>query len=311
MQLVKNLYDPQAGRTLSKKIEEAYLAYQYEKKYTKDEILTQYLNGVFYGQNAVGVQAAVADLLRHRRLGTSPFPRPRCSRACPRRRAPTTRSRNPEQARERRNVVLDQMADQGYITREVADTAMRSGLALKRGKAYKRKREEYFFEYVRQAADRPLRRGARAAGRLQGLHDHRLEAADRGAPGDQEEPLLRRRPGGGRRDGRLEEGLHPRHGLEPDLQPGQPVQPGHLGRAPARLDVQDLRAHPGDHGRDQPVHDHLREQAPELRGPRLRAHRRQDVLGHATAGRSRSPRPRSAPTTRSSSSSPWTWGRRT
>ena len=58
MQLIKNLYDPQAGRTLSKKIEEAYLAYQYEKKYTKDEILTQYLNGVFYGQNAVGVQAA-------------------------------------------------------------------------------------------------------------------------------------------------------------------------------------------------------------------------------------------------------------
>ena len=58
MQLIKNLYDPQAGRTLSKKIEEAYLAYQYEKKYTKDEILAKYLNGVFYGQNAVGVQAA-------------------------------------------------------------------------------------------------------------------------------------------------------------------------------------------------------------------------------------------------------------
>ena len=58
MQLIKNLYDPQAGRTLSKKIEEAYLAYQYEKKYTKDEILARYLNGVFYGQNAIGVQAA-------------------------------------------------------------------------------------------------------------------------------------------------------------------------------------------------------------------------------------------------------------
>ena len=58
MQLIKNLYDPKASRTLSKKIEEAYLAYQYEKKYTKEEILAKYLNGVFYGQNAIGVQAA-------------------------------------------------------------------------------------------------------------------------------------------------------------------------------------------------------------------------------------------------------------
>ncbi len=42
------------------------------------------------------------------------------------------------------------MADQGYISRETAERARRAGLALKRGKAYKRKREEYFFEYVRQ-----------------------------------------------------------------------------------------------------------------------------------------------------------------
>ena len=149
MQLIKNLYDPQAGRTLSKKIEEAYLAYQYEERYSKDEILAKYLNGVFYGQNAVGVQAAsltyfdkdVWDINLQQAALLAGLPQ-----------APSSYNpfANPESAKARRNLVLDEMADQGYITQELADKAKKSGLALKRGNAYKAKREEYFFEYVRQ-----------------------------------------------------------------------------------------------------------------------------------------------------------------
>jgi penicillin-binding protein 1A len=150
MQLIKNLYDPRASRTISKKIEEAYLAYQYEEKYTKDEILTKYLNGVFYGQNAVGVQAAsltyfdsdVSEISLTQAALLAGLPQ-----------APSSYNpfAHPEAARQRRNVVLDQMADQGYISRDLAERAKRSGISLKRGQAYKRKREEYFFEYVRQA----------------------------------------------------------------------------------------------------------------------------------------------------------------
>jgi penicillin-binding protein 1A len=149
MQLIKNLYDPAAGRTISKKIEEAYLAFQYEKKFTKDEILTKYLNGVFYGQNAIGVQAAsltyfdkdVSEINLQQAALLAGLPQ-----------APSSYNpfSNPDEAKARRNTVLDQMAKQGYITRELADKAMRSGISLKRGTAYKRKREEYFFEYVRQ-----------------------------------------------------------------------------------------------------------------------------------------------------------------
>ena len=61
MQLMKNLYNPDGGSRVADigmKVEEAYLAFQYEKRYTKAQILNKYLNGVFYGQNAVGVQAA-------------------------------------------------------------------------------------------------------------------------------------------------------------------------------------------------------------------------------------------------------------
>ena len=150
MQLIKNLYEPKADRTFSKKIEEAYLAFQYEKKYTKDEILTKYLNGVFYGQNAIGVEAAsltyfdkhVSEINLQQAALLAGLPQ-----------APSSYNpfSNPDDARARRNTVLDQMARQGYISRELADKAMRSGISLKRGTAYKRKREEYFFEYVRQA----------------------------------------------------------------------------------------------------------------------------------------------------------------
>jgi penicillin-binding protein 1A len=149
MQLVKNLYEPQASRTLSKKIEEAYLAFQYEKKYTKDQILTKYLNGVFYGQNAVGVQAAALTYF-DTDVWNITLPQAALLAGLPQAPSAYNPFSDPEAARARRNLVLGQMADQGYISREQADKAMRAGLALKRGKAYKRKREEYFFEYVRQ-----------------------------------------------------------------------------------------------------------------------------------------------------------------
>ena len=149
MQLIKNLYDPKASRTVSKKIEEAYLAYQYEKKYTKDEILAKYLNGVFYGQNAIGVQAASLTYFDTDVWNIS-LTQAALLAGLPQAPSDYNPFADPEAAKQRRNVVLEQMADQGFISQELAAKAKRSGIALKRGKAYKVKREEYFTEYVRQ-----------------------------------------------------------------------------------------------------------------------------------------------------------------
>lgn len=149
MQLMKNLYEPQADRTIAKKLEETYLALQYEKRYTKDEILVKYLNGVFYGQNAVGVQAASLTYF-DRDVSEITLPQAALLAGLPQAPSQYNPFQNPDDARARRNVVIREMADQGYIDAERAERAMRSGLALKRGQAYKRKREEYFFEYVRQ-----------------------------------------------------------------------------------------------------------------------------------------------------------------
>ena len=59
-QLAKNLYllREASSRSLSRKIDEAWIAVQLEDKYTKAEILTAYLNTVFYGESAYGVEAA-------------------------------------------------------------------------------------------------------------------------------------------------------------------------------------------------------------------------------------------------------------
>ncbi|HMM49367.1 MAG TPA: transglycosylase domain-containing protein, partial [Miltoncostaeaceae bacterium] len=152
MQLMKNLYNPDGGSRVADigvKVQEAYLAFQYEKKNTKDQILTKYLNGVFYGQNAIGVQAAS---LTYFNRGVRDITLPQAALLAGLPQAPSAYNpfANPRAAKERRNLVLDQMADQGMISREKADRAKQAGLGLKRGTAYTRKREEYFFEYVRQ-----------------------------------------------------------------------------------------------------------------------------------------------------------------
>jgi penicillin-binding protein 1A len=150
MQLVKNLYDPTAGRTFGQKIEEAYLAEQVEKQYTKQQILTSYLNGVFYGNNAVGVQAAALTYF-NKPVWQITLPQAALIAGLPQ--APTSYSPflHPRLARDRRNEVLEQMARQGYITRDLAERAKGAGLGLakERGRVYQRVREGYFFDYVR------------------------------------------------------------------------------------------------------------------------------------------------------------------
>lgn len=124
MQLVKNLYGSQSSRTFEQKIEEAHLALQVEKKYTKKQILARYLNGVFYGNNAIGVEAASLTYF-NRHVKDITLPQAALLAGLPQ--APTTYNPfvNPVEARQRRNDVLEQMAQQGYITEARAQRAER------------------------------------------------------------------------------------------------------------------------------------------------------------------------------------------
>ncbi len=153
MQLVRNLYLGNDTKSIKQKIAEAKLSIEYNEDHSKSEILTQYLNTVPYvtlgGQTALGVQAASRML----------FDKPvwqldleQCALLAGLPQAPS--EYNPflaaKAAIARRNLVLAKMAELHYITKAQAKRTEAMGLQLQRGYYYQRRRESFFFEYVRE-----------------------------------------------------------------------------------------------------------------------------------------------------------------
>ncbi|MFC5648411.1 PBP1A family penicillin-binding protein [Paenibacillus solisilvae] len=113
-QLAKNLFLTQ-DKTFFRKATEASIAVALEHKRTKDEILTMYLNRIYYGKGVYGIKAA-ADYYFDKPLKDLKIWEIATLTGIPK--APSTYNpiRNPEKSTERRNVVLQLMFDQGYIT---------------------------------------------------------------------------------------------------------------------------------------------------------------------------------------------------
>ncbi|MHC2532081.1 penicillin-binding protein 1A [Bradyrhizobium diazoefficiens] len=121
-QLAKNLFLTQE-RTMQRKLQEAELAIWLERKHSKDEILELYLNRVYFGSGAYGVEAAaqryfgksaknvtIAEAAMLAGLVKSP------SRLAP--------NRNPEGAEARAQIVLTAMADAKFITEAQAQASI-------------------------------------------------------------------------------------------------------------------------------------------------------------------------------------------
>ncbi|MFW6721989.1 transglycosylase domain-containing protein [Streptomyces sp. MAR4 CNY-716] len=140
-QYVKNVFVEEAGndaekvaeatrQTLGRKIQELKYAIQVEKELTKDEILENYLNIAFFGQQAYGIEAAAeryfsksADKLTLAESAMLAGIVQSPSRYDP--------INDPEEAEKRRNTVLRRMASNDYVTRAEADKAMKKPLGLK------------------------------------------------------------------------------------------------------------------------------------------------------------------------------------
>ena len=152
-QLVRALYIKDPERNFERKVREAKLASELEEERSKTWILHEYLNSVPYGtvegRTSIGVQAAavtyfdkhVRDLELHESALLAGLPQ-----------APSQYNpfRNPTAAIERRNEVLEQMLDNGYITQAEYQEAARRKLKLKRGFRFVNRREPYFFDYVQE-----------------------------------------------------------------------------------------------------------------------------------------------------------------
>jgi penicillin-binding protein 1A len=120
-QLAKNLFLTQE-RTLSRKIDELILALGLESKYSKNQILELYLNRVYFGAGAYGVEAAAQRYFgksaRNVTLGEAAMLAGLVK--APSKLAPT---RNPKLARERAAVVLSAMVDGGFVSAAAAHAA--------------------------------------------------------------------------------------------------------------------------------------------------------------------------------------------
>ena len=97
--------------TMERKIRELRYAIAMEKKFTKDEILERYLNIAYYGEGAYGVEAAARHYFSTHADRAHPAPRRRCWPAWCRTRTRTTRCDNLSAALDRRDVVINRMAE--------------------------------------------------------------------------------------------------------------------------------------------------------------------------------------------------------
>ena len=149
-QYVKNAYVGDE-RTYTRKIREAVLAWQLEDKWGKDRILTAYLNTVYYGAGAYGVEAAARTYF-HKHASGLTLKEAALLAALPKFPSAYSPTTDKKMATQQRNKVLRLMADQGYITQARADKQMASTLRVyDRPPNYNKSLADYFVDYVTKA----------------------------------------------------------------------------------------------------------------------------------------------------------------
>lgn len=133
-------------KTLQRKIKEAILSLQIEKRYTKDEILGIYINQVYFGSRAYGIEAAA-----HAYFGKSTFELNLAEVALlaglPKAPSAFSPFKDPQKAYLRRSIVLQKMFENGFITKEQLISANAEPLPQKNFP--RRYNAPYLIEYLR------------------------------------------------------------------------------------------------------------------------------------------------------------------
>ncbi len=140
-QFVKNALQAQSHRTIFEKLREAALAYQLSHKWSKEKIITAYLNTIYFGNGAYGIEAAAQTYFGHEvnHLGCGTPEHELCVQQLkpweaallagiiqsPTEYDPAT---HPLAAKDRREVVLRQMLEQGYLTRAIYEESVKQAI---------------------------------------------------------------------------------------------------------------------------------------------------------------------------------------
>jgi len=148
-QVTRSLLLMNTERTYRRKVREAILAIQFEKNFSKEHILFLYMNQIYLGQGAYGVEAAsrtyfgknAADVTLAEASLLAGLPQ------APARYSPVAHF---EKAKARQRYVLDRMLEEGYITGQEHKNALAVQLDIREETENTFKKAPYFTEYVRR-----------------------------------------------------------------------------------------------------------------------------------------------------------------
>ncbi len=149
-QLARGLYPDDIGTeySISRKIREAMAAVALEKQFSKEDIMTMYLNLIFYGQRSYGIEAA-ANTYFQKHASELNLAEASMLAGIPQIPSYYDPTANFDAAKERQKYVLDQMVEYGYITQEEADAAFKENLDPQTRDGSIRAGSEHFTIFVR------------------------------------------------------------------------------------------------------------------------------------------------------------------
>lgn len=155
-QLARNLYASIGTKvSITRKLREAITAVQIEKTYTKNEILEMYLNQVYFGRGAYGIEAAARTYYDK---SSSELTLDECATLVGILKSPSAYNPadNPDASMDRRNIVLNNMLEENYITKEAFEIAKNDPIKVqsKHDISYSNATAPQFSEYVRQLLEK-------------------------------------------------------------------------------------------------------------------------------------------------------------
>ncbi len=138
-------------QNFSRKSTEAFYALRLERQMTKDEILERYLNTVYFGSSAYGIQAAAETYWGYEDASEIGWAEAALLAGIIRNPTQFDPTRFPQAARERRGVVLDRLVTTGHLTEEEADVYKLAPLPDERQEPIDTKPRDYYMEEALQA----------------------------------------------------------------------------------------------------------------------------------------------------------------
>lgn len=147
-QVAKTLLIRSDEKTFSRKLRDIMLALQMEKNLSKDEILYLYLNQIYFGQGAYGIEMAAQTYFKK---STKQLTIPEAAMLAGLPKAPSEYSpvRNPSRAKERQVYVLHRMAEVNFLKKDEAEAAIKQPIVVNLREEYEQM-APYYLETVRQ-----------------------------------------------------------------------------------------------------------------------------------------------------------------